>query len=244
MRAGAVNSSSKAQADPSLFLIHRTALPGLALSATRLLAVDIPVILPGGTTEGDLGSASGCSVALRRAVLEAYFARRPGRSLDPPGLGRALIEFTEWQIDSGRISDGGGSPWWSAVNGRLVGDLASAAGGASGPWTAYESAERGAVEVAQRALWAAHQDSIASGSRSALALLDAEPVREREFIGVALAVVEFAAGVNLDTAGGGLGRSTRRSYPTSYPCTEEDLVRVRDLVPRVPTGRQRPPGVP
>lgn len=59
----------------------------------------------------------------RREAVARFFAASPGAA----HLGRAVADFVDWQIRSGRIAeDGGGSPWWRLVNGHLVLDLADA----------------------------------------------------------------------------------------------------------------------
>jgi hypothetical protein len=157
-------------------------------------------------------------------VLEGFFSRWPGNDRHRLGLGRALGDFQDWEIRSGRLADGGGSPWWSTVNGFLVEDLAEAHGGAGGPWQDYLASP---PEERQARLWLAHQDSINRGVAAAADLLAKESHPERAFIELAIRVVEMAASVDLDTSSGSLGRRTTEIYPRSYPCDEADLELLR-----------------
>lgn len=155
--------------------------------------------------------------------MSDFFTLWPGDANHSLGLGRALFEFQEWEIQSERIADEGGSRWWSAVNGRLVADLHDAAGGAAGPWRDYiEAVESGGGDL-QALLWDAHQHSIGGGAHAAAALLGEECETEAAFARLALAVVDHAAQARHRTSGGGLGRSTRTLYPSRYPCRAEEL---------------------
>lgn len=164
------------------------------------------------------------TVAHRREVLTGFFSRWPGNDRHRLGLGRALADFQEWEIGSGRLDGGAGSPWWSTVNAHLVDDLAAARDGAGGPWQDYVAST---PEERQSRLWVAHQDSINRGVDAAGDLLVMEPESERAFIELALGVVEMAAAVDFDTSSGSLGRRTERIYPLCYPCGEADLERLR-----------------
>jgi hypothetical protein len=163
-------------------------------------------------------------------VLRSFFTRWPGSDAHPLGLGRALWEFQEWEIDSGRLRDDGGSPWWSAVNGRLVSDLQDAAAGLPGPWADYRAGLDDAIEEVQARLWCAHQDSITRGAEAASGLLGSETAEEQEFALTALAVVDMASAVQLRTSSSALGRQTREHYPRRYPCTKDDLGTLRAML--------------
>lgn len=169
------------------------------------------------------------TVGHRRAVLEGFFSDSlgidsSGAGAHALGPGRALWEFQEWEIRSGRLDDLGGSPWWSIVNGFLVADLAAASEGAPGPWRDCLDAPHG---ERLPALWAAHQDSIGRGVAAARDRLADEPETERAFIDLALGAVQMAADAVVDTSRGSLGRQTDEIYPKSYPCTAAELERVR-----------------
>lgn len=184
--------------------------------------------------EGDeVERAIGYTVAQRREVMAGFFSRHgghpeggnpPGDDSHPLGVGRALEDFQEWEIRSGRVADGAGSPWWSIVNGILVHDLVAAGGGGAGPWQDYLVA---APSQSQAKLWAAHQYSIGRGAAAAEGVLVSEVPAEQAFIEVALGVVETAAVAQLDTSRGSLGRRTEQLYPRCYPCGEADLERLR-----------------
>ncbi len=59
----------------------------------------------------------------RRDAVERFFTTTQGLGR----MGRAVADFVDWQIRSGRIGDDGtGSPWWRSVNGYLVLDLMDA----------------------------------------------------------------------------------------------------------------------
>jgi hypothetical protein len=156
--------------------------------------------------------------------MEAFFTCWPGDDRHRLGLGRALDDFQSWQIRSGRLVDSAGSPWWSTVNGFLVGDLVDARTGAEGPWQDYASS---APTERQSRLWLAHQHSINRGVDAAEGLLAGETETERAFIELALGVVEMAAATGSHTSSGSLGRRTGELYPGGYPCRESDLERLR-----------------
>lgn len=169
------------------------------------------------------------TVGHRREVLDGFFTRWPGNNRHRLGLGRALWDFQEWEIRSGRLCDDGGSPWWSIVNGFLVADLAAAHRGAPGPWRDYLAAS---PRERQSRLWLAHQDSIERGVVAAAGLLAGECEPERAFIELALGVVEMAAAVSFDTSSGSLGRRTDEIYPRCYPCDRAALEVLRvELAP-------------
>lgn len=153
--------------------------------------------------------------------MASYFAQNPGGSGAAPGLGRALVEFQEWEIRSGRVADGAGSRWWSTVNGVLLLDLAHATPGS--PWELYAVAE---PHETQSRLWEAHQWSIERGAAAAEGLLSDEPQAEREFIALALEMVERSAAVGYPTDSGDLGRQAGSLYPGRYPCSAAELERV------------------
>ncbi len=160
------------------------------------------------------------SVPERREIMGSFFGRRPGRHGPAPGLGRALIDFQEWEISSGRIADGGGSAWWATVNGVLLLDLSEAELTGRGPWEVYG---RAGPEEAQTGLWEAHQWSIERGVAAAEPLLAEEPELERGFIALALEMVEGSAAVGYPTDTDDLGRQAASLYPDRYPCSAAEL---------------------
>ena len=176
----------------------------------------------------------------RREVVSAFFTAHPGGGAGPLGLGRAVADFVDWEIRSGRITDGGGgSPWWRLVNGGMILDLRDAAtvlagegidgargpvcdGGAVAAWIAYAS-EGGTSggAPAQARLWVAHQASLHAALVAAdgAALLAEERPAERAFAGLVVDVVDATAEHGRPTDTDELCRMTARHYPKEYPIT-------------------------
>src|SRR5690606_19380849 len=83
----------------------------------------IPMIVSRVTSPAGLANAVTArrlSPEARRDAMTHFFRRYPGTDRGPLGLGRAMVEFLDWLVSSGRIGGEGGSPWWSALNGHLV----------------------------------------------------------------------------------------------------------------------------
>ncbi|MBE0611210.1 MAG: hypothetical protein IH609_17645 [Dehalococcoidia bacterium] len=168
---------------------------------------------------GRLAEAVALTPAARMATVETFFAASPRSSEGPFGLGRAILDFQEWEIASGRITpNGGGSGWWRAVNGMMVLDIAAATQG-EGPgspavraWLAYPSSGE-----PQHALWEAHQRSLHAGIRASGALLAAEPEAERRFAAIVIDVVDRTALSGAATDNDGLAHLTERYYPRVCP---------------------------
>lgn len=173
----------------------------------------------------------------RREIVEAFFRAHPGHGVGRLGLGRAVADFVEWEIRSGRIVDGeggpGGSPWWRLANGGMVLDLRDALtpGGegdrdATGPvamWVEYARlADAGApVEAQQASMWAAHQASLHAALDAAAELLAREQADEQRFAHLVVEVVDRTAAACRPTDTDELARHTERSYPDRYPITAE-----------------------
>ncbi len=197
----------------------------------------------------DLSAACALGISERREVMVGFFAEEPGSLAGVLGLGRALVDFFSWEISSGRLADGGGSPWWSAVNGYLVMDLAAAgrltgrdmpiprslesavdklledgSWPAADAWVMYVQA---APAVAQRRLWMAHDASIGGAALKAASLLGEEGSEEQGFIELVLRFLEQTSASCQPTASGLLGSLVRRWYPGSYPITASQLARIR-----------------
>jgi hypothetical protein len=186
-------------------------------------------------TDRSVAALAGLDAATRRRVVEEFFGRWPGAD-EPPGLGRAVADFQEWELASGRIVDGGGSRWWAVVNGALIADLAEAGRSLSGDgptpthpgaraWVDYATVAAPAptTPMRQEALWSAHQVSIGAGAAIAEPLLTAECRAERRFARLVLLVVEDAARQGTDTSTDGLAQLTRRLYPPGYPIEDDAL---------------------
>jgi len=164
----------------------------------------------------------------RREIVEVFFLSHPGSGRHGLGLGRAVADFVEWEASSGRLDEARGSPWWRAVNESFVLDLRAALAAsdpagvrpeASAAWAAYTTA----THDPQQALWTAHQVSLTSAVEAAAPVLEREPVEERAFAGIVLALVARAAAENSPTDTTDLARSTRRLYPPYYPISPPQL---------------------
>ena len=163
------------------------------------------------------------------ATLERFFDAHPGGARPVPGCGRGLIDFLAWEVDSGRVVDGGGSPWWRAVNGLLVLDLVGAMGWPGEPsraqptvlvWKRYMSSPPGEK---QRRLWQAHEQSIAKAVTEADAMLGEEEPAEQSFIRLVLRVFGRATRTCEPTDTSLLGEAVQRQYPGRYPISRDEL---------------------
>lgn len=185
----------------------------------------------------------------RRAIIEAFFGQGPAAARHL-GVGRAIADFTEWEIASGRIASHGGSPWWAATNGLLLADLEHASVALHGDLaTGATSAAWAELALGfgnpQRTFWVAHQRSLSRAVELASPLLAHEPAAERSFIVLALAVVDAAAAAGIPTDTALLGTLTARRYPDRYPASAADVVALRstleELSPTIGPTRRRPP---
>lgn len=155
----------------------------------------------------------------RKRVVEEFFTAHPGPGVGPLGLGRAVLDFQEWEVTSGRISATGGSAWWRAVNGMMVLDIADADGdSASSPsasveaWRAYAS-----PGTRQCDLWHAHQLSLHAAIRRCTELLPRELEVEIAFAAIVVDIVDRTALADLATDSADLAKLTGRHYPKTYP---------------------------
>lgn len=198
------------------------------------------------TTGGDheLARAQQLTVARRRAVISAFLGPGPTADVSPGALGhgRALADFFEWEVSSGRVADEGGSPWWRATNGLLVEDLETAwhnarslaadnrearevalsgggGGDPAGEWTCFLFGGSSPTEV----FWRAHRCSLDRATELATPLLDHETDAERSFITVVMAMVDLAAEELTPTDTPHLAQLTARHYPMEYPITEAEV---------------------
>lgn len=184
-----------------------------------------------------LEAAIGLSVDDRRRAFAEFFSAHPGPRRTGLGLGTALADFLDWEVESGRVADGtSGSPWWKAVNGLMVLDAAGVMGGegsqlagAARMWAAYTGAPGGDD---QAALWRAHQASMTAATTTAATLLGAEPAEEAAFIAVVLDVLERATARCSATDDHRLGDQARASYPMTYPATAEALAALEQVLHR------------
>lgn len=164
----------------------------------------------------------------RREIVDRFFRAHPGGAAGPLGLGRAVADFVEWEIRSGRITGGGGgSAWWRLVNGGMILDLRDAMAtsgdgcrrstGPVGAWMAYS----GSAGDAQALMWAAHQQSLYTAFDSAGPLLARESAEEQRFARLVVEVVDQTAAACRPTDTDELARHTARHYPERYPITPE-----------------------
>jgi hypothetical protein len=136
-------------------------------------------------------------VALMRSLYEA----EPGRPELHLPYRRAAVGFMGWQLRRGLLNQPDarvpGSPWWRAVNERLLRDTAEARGhvlGLSGPmssWSATCCAEF-AQQPSARAWYRAHNASIVTAYLDHRELAESESRPERFFLNLILVRVLFA----------------------------------------------------
>ena len=136
-------------------------------------------------------------VALMRSLYEA----EPGRPELHLPYRRAAVGFMGWQLRRGLLNalDGEvpGSPWWRAVNERLLRDTAEARAhvlGLSGPMSSWSA--RCCTEFAQqpsaRTWYRAHNASIVAAYLDRRELAESETRPERFFLNLILVRVLFA----------------------------------------------------
>ena len=133
--------------------------------------------------------------AVDRYRLAAGFYRLAGDGRRP--FGRAELSFLRWEIVRGVMEPTSGSPWWRAVNERLLRDKAEAdllCHGAAGEPSA-RSVELWIefLRAPSPARWyRAHNGSVLAGYLDHLALTDGELPAERFMMNVALLRVMYA----------------------------------------------------
>lgn len=171
------------------------------------------------TTTKRLERAIALTPGERLVVLETFFAIHDKVA---PGLGRAIVDFLNWQIQSGRIAEGGRqSPWWRAMNGMLVLDIADAMAASPGSCAARRWRRLAArSEDAQAALWEAHQRSLHGAISTCRGLFRLESPAEQAFARIVVDVVDRTALANRPTDSPELSSLTERFYPGSYPIAE------------------------
>jgi hypothetical protein len=137
----------------------------------------------------------------RMALLARTYRRPPGRSRRHEPFGRAATSFMRWQAERGVLRPLGGnapgSPWWRAVNERLLSDGCEAMARAGGLPGEPSSA---AIELwmsfiaspTPRSWYRAHNVTIVSAYLENRDLAERESVSERFFLNVALVRVLYA----------------------------------------------------
>ncbi len=173
-----------------------------------------------------------------------FYSRWGGDGQGGPGLGRSELDFLRWEIERGvlRTPEEGGSPWWRAVNERLLYDAELAV-------LLEEHLPALDVGITSVRLWRhymrspspatwyrAHNGSIVGGYLDEVELAHAEPWSERVFLNVVLYRLLYAHGVVEGLELGSLGRiladprlpsvdwllDLPAFYPRNYVLSKED----------------------
>lgn len=183
-----------------------------------------------------------------RYAMRARFYARWGGEGAAPGLGRSELDFLRWEIERGvlRPPAEGGSPWWRAVNERLLYNaelavlleerLPALEVGLGGVrlWQEYMRAPT------PRSWYRAHNASIVAGYLDEVTRAHAEPWSERVFVNVVLYRLLYAEGLVEGLEMGRLGEiladprlpsvemllELPAFYPRHYPLTREDVANV------------------
>ncbi|RZQ63075.1 hypothetical protein [Amycolatopsis suaedae] len=172
-----------------------------------------------------------------RLTAAFYAAAVPRRTR----FGDAELTFLHWASERGVLSPVTGSPWWRAVNDRLLRDRVEAgllAGGERGSPSSYpvELWVRFLREPSPRTWFRAHNAGVVAGYLSHSGLAAREPPAERFLLNLVLMRLLFAHALCVDrrvALGGlaGLGRladvsrrgsvrlylGLRTAYPRTYP---------------------------
>ncbi len=183
--------------------------------------------------------------AARLALRETFYEKYGGGPVGTFGLGRSELDFMRWEIERGVLSSTqeGGSPWWRAVNARLLyqaelaalihEQLPNASPGDSAVrfWLAFIR------EPTPIHWYRAHNASIVDGYLDAADSILAEPRSERIFVNVVLYRLLYAEslveGVTLGRLGELLSDPLGPSvdvlvhlpafYPRHYPMSRSDV---------------------
>ncbi|WP_018653226.1 hypothetical protein [Actinomadura flavalba] len=186
-----------------------------------------------------------------RVALAAAFYTGPAAR-----YGRAELAFLRWEIGRGVLDAGTGSPWWRAVNDRLLRDKAEAAllGPAGRPSSHCVALWRRFLARPSPAAWfTAHNASVVAGYLAHEDLARRETPAERFMINVALLRVLYThalataprlalgllaplGGVVGDPRGASVGffLDLRDAFPEEYPLTGltfDDLIRLEGALP-------------
>jgi hypothetical protein len=137
----------------------------------------------------------------RVALMGALYEAEPGRPELHLPYRRAALQFMGWQLRRGLLnamdSEAPGSPWWRAVNERLLRDTAESRGhvmGLGGPVSSWSA--QCCVDFARRpstrTWYRAHNASIVAAYLEHRALAEHESHAERFFINLILIRVLYA----------------------------------------------------
>lgn len=162
----------------------------------------------------------------RVRVFEEFFKKYPGKRDNRFGYGKAAVDFLGWEIASHRISRRG-SAWWETVNGMMAEDLQTAMRDlkshrrpqtkAVADWIAYAKAAQTGKGDAERLFWTAHQTSLHEGVAFASPHLPPPGSNEREFIQLALQLVDLAAVGDKPSDTRQVKSLISSGYPFKYP---------------------------
>jgi hypothetical protein len=181
--------------------------------------------------------------------IETFFSENPGFAQGDYGFGTGIVDFTRWEVTSGRLDKDSGSTWYRAVNGMLVLDMRDALallhqGKSSSKdpgvqnWLSYAGAARGMsklpgsteMDEVQKALWTAHQTSLHQGIRAGAPFFAKDWTVNREdaqFNELVVRNVDLAALSNQGTRSGWanaglLDAAVAVAYPSHYPASRGD----------------------
>lgn len=195
----------------------------------------------------------------RLALRENFYLKYGGGPPGTPGLGRSELDFMRWEIERGVLAapQDGGSPWWRAVNSRLLyqAELARLIHEQLPDASPGDSAVRFWMELIKNptpiAWYRAHNGSIVDGYLDATDLGAAEPWSERIFVNIVLYRLLYAQslveGVSFGKLGELISNPTGDSvdilvhvpafYPRHYPLSKSDIQTVLQkshrLVPEI-----------
>ena len=197
----------------------------------------------------DLAASVRDDPAGRVALMRSLYEAEPGRPELHLPYRRAALGFMGWQLQRGLLNpldgEAPGSPWWRAVNERLLRDTAEARAhllGMGGPPSSWSA--RCCIEFAEqpsaRNWYRAHNASIVAAYLDHRELAESETHPERFFVNLILVRVLFAHALvaaprlalsRLWPAGPVLGDprltftgifvSLSRAMPDSYPLTRD-----------------------
>jgi uncharacterized protein with NAD-binding domain and iron-sulfur cluster len=181
----------------------------------------------------------------RLALRERFYQRCDSHPLGGPGFGRSELDFMRWEIARGVLAppEAGGSPWWRAVNERLLyhAELAALIHEQLPDAVSGIGAVRFWLDFIRRpsatGWYRAHNASIVVGYLDAVHLAHAEPWSERIWVNVVLYRLLYAQGLVEGVVLGELGQVLSDPmgpsvdvlvhipafYPDKYPLSRHEL---------------------